>query len=228
MRSILVSLSILVIACIIPSTFSLKANNKELLAEVSETCKKRCVKLHPIKVPPTTCTDFRDLRPYPQVWNVCEDSYKAGAEHGCELGCEDNVVCFGLGTSSTIIKGRDRNCNQYDSVLPRPTLTNSCRTGFTKGAEAFCTDSHIWLTEHYNAQEKKLAQTQANEEAQDLARMNAALAAQAQKAENARKAKAEAKANAENQKKVQEDEQARLLEETEAAKRGKTRGMDSN
>jgi pyruvate/2-oxoglutarate dehydrogenase complex dihydrolipoamide acyltransferase (E2) component len=194
--------------------------------EEQAACRARCAAAGRAKVPAKGgCEDYREMRPFPQLMQICEDSYKGGAVYGCELGCADSPLCHGLGNNVEFGRGRDKGCAQYDAMLPRPTMANACRAGFTRGAEATCADSILWVADAAKRAEEAAARARAEEEAASLAEQEARLTRQRAEAENRRRAVAEAAERSAREKREREEEEARVREEEDAKRRGRTRGM---
>jgi hypothetical protein len=208
----------------------LQARDKDTLRIVQAECVARCDHIGPLPAPAGTCEAYRNAKPYPQVWRVCEDTYRAGGIHGCELGCSEDTICMGLASSTAIIKGRDRACGAYDNMLPRPAMGQSCRLGFTRGAEPKCAESHAWLTEQYNARAAQAATARAVSDAARAADAEAAAAARAAQNAAARQAREAAKAAARGRAAAAAADAAATDAARAAAEeermRGKTRGMD--
>jgi hypothetical protein len=198
---------------------ALQAKDKDALAEVAELCKERCQRLPPVQVPEGTCEVYKNMRPFPLIWRVCEDSYRTGAPHGCELGCSDETICFGLASSTQIVKGRDKGCASYDNMLPRPAMSQSCRTGFTRGAEAFCAESHLWLTEQYNIRAEAASVDRLVVEAQRLERVESNLASRQQRSETSRRTR-----QANRQQKAQNAQSTTTTAAEDGDKKGNVRG----
>jgi hypothetical protein len=219
----LVSLSILALlpsfALSIPRNIDHSTTDETILHLVGQACVARCER------PATTsvnkaCDEFRGDSRFPQRLSICQDSYKAGHRHGCELGCNEgsaNDVCFGIAAHPKFLKAREATCASYDQVLPRPTMINVCRQAFTKGAETRCSDSLSWSREEYSHLLAKRSQSKADTEAkmqQELQAhlFEAAAAEQRRLAQEAREQAAREAAAAE------EAERKRLEAEAEAAK----------
>jgi hypothetical protein len=199
--------------------------DKEILKASVASCKKRCSPSGKVKPPPEACESYKEQRPYPQLWQICQDSFKAGTAAGCTLGCSEREICFGMTNTPDFAREREQGCAQYDAMLPRPTMANACRAGFTKGADSTCSESHVWLTHEYQEKERAAAQDRALQEADRLATMEASL----QREEQSKREKEAAAKRAEEERarrtKEKEDAARKKAEEEEAAKKGKTRGM---
>jgi hypothetical protein len=59
------------------------------------------------------------------VFNVCEDTYRSGWQYGCEKGCEEDAVCFGVTGGPAFNARRDETCKAYINMTPRPSMGNS-------------------------------------------------------------------------------------------------------
>lgn len=216
---LLLSLLLPLMVLSLPRNIDHSTTDEAILHLVSQACVARCER------PATTsvnkaCDEFRGDSRFPQRLSICQDSYKAGHRHGCELGCNEgsaNDVCFGIAAHPKFLKAREATCLSYDQVLPRPTMINVCRQAFTKGAETRCSDSLSWSREEYSHLLAKRSQSKADTEAKVQQELQAHLfeAAAAEQRRLAMEAREQAAREAAA---AEEAERKRLEAEAEAAK----------
>jgi len=221
-----------------PRNIDHSTTDEAILHLVGQACVARCERPASTSVN-KACDEFRGDSRFPQRLSICQDSYKAGHRHGCELGCHEgssNDVCFGIAAHPKFLKAREATCLSYDQVLPRPTMINVCRQAFTKGAETRCSDSLSWSREEYSHLLAKRTQSKADTEAkvqQELQAhlFEAAAAEQRRLSQEAREQAArDAAVAAEAERKRTEAEAAAkaaaaAAKEAEEARKGKTRGF---
>lgn len=162
-------------------------------------------------------------RPFPLIFNVCEDTYRAGWVYGCERGCEEDAVCFGVTGGPQFNAKRTSTCKPYSDMTPRPIMNNICRYGFARGAEDRCSESYHFVKHALEKAGQDAAEKAARADAERLAEMEAQLLA-AQKAQ-ADEAAARAAAKAEKaaaKAKAAEEEKAAAAAAREAANLRKT------
>lgn len=202
---------------------------------LSEQCRaSRCV-APPARRDPSdgsgSCASYAPQRPFPALYNGCEDAYGLGHVFGCTQGCEsgDRGVCFGLPLTAAFRQAQEAACKPVALMAPRPALGDACKRGFEAGATEACSASHHWAAAEVRRQAEASASARAAAEAASLAAMEAQLERTRAAAEEARrlKAAAEAAAAAEAQRAAQEKArlEAEAREAEAAAKKGRTRGM---
>lgn len=129
---------------------------KDTLSRCLNRC-KNVVTRYKSTDPSSPCFEYNSVRPYPQLFTACDDTYKKGADYGCKYGCgaldlneESGIakgICFGIGRSQQFTQLVDDSiCRDYNIMMPRPTVGNLCKSSFTRGVDAECSKSALWMS----------------------------------------------------------------------------------
>lgn len=200
----------------------------ETLARCLARCKST-VKKYKSNDPGHPCTEYTSTRPHPQLFGICDDMYKQGADYGCKYGCgaldakeESGIakgVCFGVGRSQPFLQLLETSvCKDYNMQQPRPTIGNLCKSSYTKGVDAECSNSALWISNELALVAENKRRHAALEESRALEQKQKELQIIR---ERERAAKAE-----EERIKAEMEEIARLEAEIRLSqKRGKVRGL---
>jgi hypothetical protein len=207
-------------ACVV---LSHSAVNDAQAARFATKCAEQCLEVHANDFA-AECNHYKSVQRFDEFAS-CKEFRRLGKHRGCADGCT-GMPCFGYAGTPAVLGVLADLCRPYERAADKHSSLNGvCRKEWVSAAGAACIDSSTLLMRETERAAEEAAAYAAAAEAEEVSRVEAALAA-AQEAEWAAK-------HAEEQMRLRRESMARMdaarrgesMAAAEAAKVGKVRGV---
>lgn len=216
-------LALLVLTACMPVALSHSAVDGAQAARFSARCAEHCLEVDSNDFA-AECSYYKTAQRFDEFAS-CKEFRRLGKRRGCADGCT-GMSCFGYAGTPAVLGVLADLCRPYERAADRGSSLNGvCRKEWASAASAACIDSETLLMRESERAAEEAAAYAAAAEAEEVSRVEAALAA-AQEAEWAAK-------RAEEQMRLRRESIARMdaarrgesVAAAEAAKVGKVRGV---